>query len=60
MRKENEMRSEIQKAINDLYHKGENLEIVNLLVSYIEMLESENAELLKKLAKLVMLYDKAD
>lgn len=60
MRKENGMRSEIQKAINDLYHKGENLEIVNLLVSYIEMLENENAELLKKLAKLVMLYDKAD
>lgn len=60
MRKENEMRSEIQKAINDLYHKDENLEIVNILVSYIEMLESENAELMKKLAKLVMLYDKAD
>ena len=54
------MKSEVQKAINDLYHKGENLETVNLLVSYIEKLESENAELMKKLAKLVMLYDKAD
>ena len=54
------MRAEVQKAINDLYHKGENLEIVNILVSYIEKLESENAELMKKLAKLVMLYDKAD
>ena len=57
MRKENEMRSEIQKAINDLYHKGENLEIVNILVSYIEMLENENAKLKVQIAKLVKLYD---
>ena len=51
------MRSEIQKAINDLYHKGENLEIVNILVSYIEMLENENAKLKVQIAKLVKLYD---
>lgn len=54
------MRAEVQKAINDLYHKGENLDTVNLLVSYIELLEHENADLLKKLARLVMEYDKAD
>lgn len=60
MRKENEMRSEVQKALNKLYHDGVDLELINLLISYIEKLESENAELMKKLAKLVMLYDKAD
>ena len=51
------MRPEEQKAINDLYHKGENLETVNLLVSYIEMLENENAKLKVQIAKLVKLYD---
>lgn len=60
MRKENGMRSEVQKAINELYHDGVDLKLINLVISYIEKLESENAELMKKLAKLVMLYDKAD
>ena len=60
MRKENEMRAEVQKALNELYHDGVDLELINLVISYIEKLENENAELMKKLAKLVMLYDKAD
>lgn len=54
------MRSEVQKALNELYHDGVDLGLINLVISYIEKLESENAELMKKLAKLVMLYDKAD
>lgn len=54
------MKSEVQKALNELYHDGVDLELINLVISYIEKLENENAELLKKLAKLVMLYDKAD
>lgn len=60
MRKENKMRAEVQKALNELYHDGVDLELINLVISYIEKLESENAELMNKLAKLVMLYDKAD
>lgn len=54
------MRSEVQKALNELYHNGVDLKLINLVISYIEKLESENTELMKKLAKLVMLYDKAD
>ena len=54
------MRAEVQKALNKLYHDGVDLELINLVISYIEKLESENADLLKKLARLVMEYDKAD
>lgn len=54
------MRTEVQKAINDLYHKGENLETVNLLVSYIDLLEHENADLLKKLAKMYKKLEEND
>ena len=58
--REKKMRTEVQKALNKLYHDGVDLELINLVISYIEKLESENADLLKKLARLVMEYDKAD
>ena len=52
------MRSEIQKALNQLYHKGIiDTEALNLVISYIENLEAENKTLKLQIAKLVKLYD---
>lgn len=51
MRKENKMRSEVQKQLNDLYHQGVDVKLINSVVSYIELLEAENTKLIKKLGE---------
>lgn len=52
------MNVEVQKALNQLYHSGDiDIELLNLVISYIEMLESENDRLKLQIAKLVKLYD---
>ena len=45
------MRSEVQKQLNDLYHQGVDVKLINSVVSYIELLEAENTKLIKKLGE---------
>ena len=52
------MRTEVQKVLNELYHKDMiEVEKLNLVISYIEFLESVNNELGKKVAKMFKLLE---